>query len=37
MYKGLSIFKEINDGIKKFMTKKEYESIDEMVGIAHKN
>lgn len=37
MYKGLSIFKEINDGIKKFMKKKEYESIDEMVGIAHKN
>ncbi len=36
MYKGLSIFKEINDGIKKFMIKKEYGSIDEMVGIAHK-
>lgn len=36
MYKGLSIFKEINDGIKKFMIKKEYESIEKMVGIAHK-
>ena len=37
MYKGLSIFNEINDGIRKFMIKKEYESLDEMVGIAHKN
>lgn len=37
MYKGPQIFKEINDGIKKFMTKKEYKSIDEMVGITHKN
>ncbi|MEN6292069.1 MAG: dihydroorotate dehydrogenase [Methanobacterium sp.] len=36
MYKGLDIFKEITDGMKKFMYKKGYESIDEMVGIAHK-
>jgi dihydroorotate dehydrogenase (NAD+) catalytic subunit len=36
MYKGLDIFKEITDGIEKFMQDKEYESIDEMVGIAHK-
>lgn len=36
MYKGPSIFKEINAGIKKFMLKKDYRSIDEMVGIAHK-
>jgi len=35
MYKGLDIFKEINDGIQKFMIEKEYETIDEMVGIAH--
>lgn len=37
MYKGPQIFKEVNDGIKKFMIEKRYESIDEMVGIAHKN
>lgn len=36
MYKGLDIFKEITAGIEKFMHDKEYESIDEMVGIAHK-
>jgi len=36
MYKGLDIFKEITDGMKKFMYNKGYESIDEMVGIAHK-
>ncbi len=35
MYKGLDIFKEINDGIKKFMMEKEYETINEIVGIAH--
>lgn len=37
MYKGPQIFKEVNDGLKKFMKDKEYGSIDEMVGIAHKN
>jgi dihydroorotate dehydrogenase (NAD+) catalytic subunit len=36
MYKGLDIFKEITDGMKKFMYNRGYESIDEMVGIAHK-
>ena len=36
MYKGPSIFKEINLGIEKFMLEKDYGSIDEMVGIAHK-
>ncbi len=36
MYKGLDIFKEIAGGIEKFMQEKEYGSIDEMVGIAHK-
>jgi len=36
MYKGLDIFKEITDGIKKFMNDNGYGSIDEMVGIAHK-
>ena len=36
MYKGPSIFKEISQGIEKFMQKKDYISIDEMVGIAHK-
>ncbi|MGF7117112.1 dihydroorotate dehydrogenase [Methanobacterium oryzae] len=37
MYKGPQIFKEVNDGIKKFMNDKKYGSIDEMIGIAHKN
>jgi len=37
MYKGLSIFNEINLGIQKFMLKKDYKSIDEMVGITHKD
>lgn len=36
MYKGPSIFKEINIGIQKFMQDKEYKSIEEMVGLAHK-
>lgn len=36
MYKGPSIFIEINWGIQKFMQEKSYKSIDEMVGIAHK-
>lgn len=36
MYKGLDIFKEITDGMKKFMLNRGYGSIDEMVGIAHK-
>lgn len=36
MYKGPSIFKEVNDGINKFMNKNKYQSIEEMVGIAHK-
>jgi dihydroorotate dehydrogenase (NAD+) catalytic subunit len=36
MYKGPSIFKEINLGIHKFMLEKDYSSVDEMVGIAHK-
>jgi dihydroorotate dehydrogenase (NAD+) catalytic subunit len=36
MYKGPPIFREVNDGIKKFMIKNKYQSIEEMVGIAHK-
>jgi dihydroorotate dehydrogenase (NAD+) catalytic subunit len=36
MFKGPSIFKEINLGIEKFMLEKNYKSIDEMVGNAHK-
>lgn len=36
MFKGPSIFKEINLGIEKFMLEREYKSIDEMVGNAHK-
>ncbi|WP_414470226.1 dihydroorotate dehydrogenase [Methanobacterium sp. ACI-7] len=36
MYKGISIFNEINLGLQKFMTEKGYNSIDEMVGLAHK-
>jgi len=37
MYKGPSIFNEINLGVQKFMFKKGYKFIDEMVGIAHKD
>lgn len=36
MYKGLSIFSDINQGIKKFMQDRNYATIGEMVGIAHK-
>jgi dihydroorotate dehydrogenase (NAD+) catalytic subunit len=36
MFKGPSIFKEINLGIEKFLLEKDYKSIDEMVGNAHK-
>ena len=36
MFKGPSIFKEINLGIEKFMLEKDYKSINEMVGNAHK-
>lgn len=36
MYKGISIFNEINLGLQKFMTEKGYNSVDEMVGLAHK-
>lgn len=35
MYKGMDVFKDISSGLEKFMFKKEYESIDEMVGKAH--
>ncbi|MGZ7108917.1 MAG: dihydroorotate dehydrogenase, partial [Methanobacterium sp.] len=36
MYKGPSIFNEINQDIKNFMLEKDYKTIDEMVGISHK-
>jgi len=36
MYAGMDVFTQISNGLKKFMTKKGYPSIDEMVGKAHK-
>lgn len=36
MYKGLDVFTDICNGLKKFMMKRGYESIDEMVGKAHR-
>ncbi len=36
MDKGPQIFSEINEGIRKFMLNKNYQTIAEMVGIAHK-
>ncbi|MEM2137008.1 MAG: dihydroorotate dehydrogenase [Candidatus Methanomethylicia archaeon] len=35
-FKGLGIFREIEEGIKRFMETEGYSSINEMVGIAHK-
>ncbi len=36
MYSGLEVFTDICNGLKKFMMKRGYESIDEMVGKAHR-
>jgi dihydroorotate dehydrogenase (NAD+) catalytic subunit len=35
MDKGVDVFAKINEGLEKFMAEKGYNSIDEMVGIAH--
>ncbi len=35
MYHGLDVFREINSGLEKFMTRKGYQYVDEMVGLAH--
>lgn len=35
MDKGVTVFDDINKGLKDFMTEKGYSSIDEMVGLAH--
>lgn len=34
-YRGLSVFKEITDGIEAYLRRKGYESIDEIIGLAH--
>lgn len=36
MDKGVTVFDDINKGLKDFMTEKGYSSIDEMVGLAHR-
>jgi dihydroorotate dehydrogenase (NAD+) catalytic subunit len=36
MYEGMDVFSSICNGLKKFMIKKGYQSIDEMVGNAHR-
>ena len=35
MDEGVDVFAKINEGLEKFMAEKGYNSIDEMVGIAH--
>ena len=35
MYHGLGIFAELCTGLEKFITEKDYESVEEMVGLAH--
>ena len=37
MYGGINIFSKINSDLKEFMLKNEFESINEMIGYAHKN
>jgi dihydroorotate dehydrogenase (NAD+) catalytic subunit len=36
MYHGLDVFREITSDLEKFMTRKGYQKVDEMVGLAHK-
>jgi dihydroorotate dehydrogenase (NAD+) catalytic subunit len=36
MDEGVEVFKKINIGLEKFMAEKGYSSIDEMVGLAHR-
>ena len=35
MYRGLEIFQEITNGLRKFMEDKGYQKVEEMVGLAH--
>ncbi len=35
MYRGLDVFREINSGLEKFMIRKGYQQVEEMVGLAH--
>lgn len=35
MYHGLDVFREITSGLEKFMTRKGYQNVEEMVGLAH--
>jgi dihydroorotate dehydrogenase (NAD+) catalytic subunit len=35
MYQGLEVFPEINQGLLKFMKEKNYQKVEEMVGLAH--
>jgi len=35
MYQGLEVFSEINQGLLKFMKEKNYQTVEEMVGLAH--
>ena len=36
MDEGVEVFNKINIGLEKFMKEKDYSSIDEMVGLAHR-
>jgi dihydroorotate dehydrogenase (NAD+) catalytic subunit len=36
MDEGVEVFNKINIGLEKFMAEKGYSSIDEMVGLAHR-
>jgi len=35
IYEGMDIFEKILNGLERFMNEKGYESVDELVGIAH--
>jgi dihydroorotate dehydrogenase (NAD+) catalytic subunit len=35
MYQGLEVFREITTGLEKFMKEKNYQTVEEMVGLAH--
>lgn len=37
MYQGLEVFQMIGNGMERFMREKEFNSVDEMVGLAHQN
>ena len=36
MYRGLSVFREVNDGIISYMKDKKFQNIGELIGIAHR-